>query len=502
MSDKSAARPGAQSDAPWWADFVSRTVFSPTFDQGRRIFTNRSLRLDKIRAIGFDFDHTLAHYNCEALDSLAMNLVIKRLVEHEGMPKDFVDDIPEPAFARKGLAVDIEEGNVCKIDRFGYVVTAYHGTERLSPKKKRKIYGDADHIPHVTHKGRFMQVDTAFAKPEVLIFAALARHVKDRDGHCRDLWNQIRSHTDMIHRDGSLKKYLMADPAAYLEPDLDTVPMLRQLRDEGKKVFLLTNSETEYTRAMVRTAFGLGPDTEDREWIELFDFVVCEARKPTFFRRVDDAPTFSEVEGHDDIVAGGHISELEERLGVSGLEVLYVGDHIYGDLITSKQSSNWRTMLVIPEIEEELAVHAGLPGSAMQMKQADERRLAAEQEVHYWEHLTASLARGLEEHGVEPEHEELIRHFRRDCADHRDRAAATLQAFISQRERLRSKLSEAMSPYWGSLFRAGAELTHFGKQLEDFACTYTSRATNIGLYPPDTYFRSHMDHLPHELQSM
>ncbi len=75
---------------PWWADLVSRAVFSPAFDQRRAIFTNRSLRFDKIKAVGFDFDHTLGLYNCEALDELAMRLVIDRLAEHEGMPPGLI----------------------------------------------------------------------------------------------------------------------------------------------------------------------------------------------------------------------------------------------------------------------------------------------------------------------------------------------------------------------------------------------------------------------------
>lgn len=38
----------------------------------------------------------------------------------------------------------------------------------------------------------------------------------------------------------------------------------------------------------------------------------------------------------------------------SGSEVLYVGDHIYGDVLRSKKDLGWRTMLVVPELETEL----------------------------------------------------------------------------------------------------------------------------------------------------
>ena len=46
------------------------------------------------------------------------------------------------------------------------------------------------------------------------------------------------------------------------------------------------------------------------------------------------------------------------------LQVLYVGDHIYGDILRSKKTLGWRTMLVVPELETELEIQvsrAALP---------------------------------------------------------------------------------------------------------------------------------------------
>ena len=41
---------------------------------------------------------------------------------------------------------------------------------------------------------------------------------------------------------------------------------------------------------------------------------------------------------------------------VCALQVLYVGDHIYGDILRSKKTLGWRTMLVVPELETELDI--------------------------------------------------------------------------------------------------------------------------------------------------
>jgi len=43
-------------------------------------------------------------------------------------------------------------------------------------------------------------------------------------------------------------------------------------------------------------------------------------------------------------------------IGSRGKDVLYVGDHIFGDIIKSKKERAWRTFLVIPELMQELVI--------------------------------------------------------------------------------------------------------------------------------------------------
>jgi len=479
---------------PWWYDLVTTAIRSPVVDNQHAIFTNRTLRFEKIQGVGFDFDHTLAVYRTEALDGLALRLVKDRLIEVEGMDPSWFEEIPDLGFARKGLIVDIELGNVLKSDRYGHVLHAYHGPQKLTVREKRATYGDSDVIPHVTEGKRFLQMDSAFAKPETCLFIGLVPYFTE--GRYRALWKKIRKHTDIIHRDGSLKSVITARPQDFLEVDLNTEQLLRWLRSIGKKVFLLTNSEWEYTRTMMNPTLGRPLGEEDLSWLELFDLVVVEARKPGYFRRTQPPPV-GEVGPEDRVIRGGSILDLEERLGIRGPQVLYVGDHIYADLISSKRNTYWRTMLVVPELEEELAVQSMLPGMVQQLKETDERRTATEREVMHWKTIEAALDR-FEDDG----NGELLARLRSECRDSRKQAMQALNLFIRQRERLRSRISQATNAQWGSLFRAGNELTYYGRQLEDFACTYTSRATNLCFYPPNHYFRSAMDYLPHELESI
>ncbi len=49
-----------------------------------------------------------------------------------------------------------------------------------------------------------------------------------------------------------------------------------------------------------------------------------------------------------------------QDLNVNGDDVLYIGDHIYGDIVRLKKHCNWRTALVVEELGNELR-HKFLP---------------------------------------------------------------------------------------------------------------------------------------------
>ena len=56
------------------------------------------------------------------------------------------------------------------------------------------------------------------------------------------------------------------------------------------------------------------------------------------------------------VFSGGSCDVLTELMGAKGKDVLYVGDHIYGDILKSKKLRGWRTFLVVPELTQELVV--------------------------------------------------------------------------------------------------------------------------------------------------
>ena len=52
--------------------------------------------------------------------------------------------------------------------------------------------------------------------------------------------------------------------------------------------------------------------------------------------------------------------------------------------------------------------------------------------------------------------------------------------------------------FWGLTFKEGNENSRFGEQVEDYACIYTSRVSNLLFYSPMQYFRSTRALMPHE----
>src|SRR6202008_3650166 len=51
---------------------------------------------------------------------------------------------------------------------------------------------------------------------------------------------------------------------------------------------------------------------------------------------------------------GGSAHQVESHLGLSGDEILYVGDHMFGDVHVTKNVLRWRTSLILRELEAEL----------------------------------------------------------------------------------------------------------------------------------------------------
>ncbi len=461
--------------------------------QSRRIFTNRTLRMEKIRHVGFDLDWTLADYHHDTMSLLAFELTLERLVERHGYPKGILRADFRTAFCRRGLILDTEAGTVLKMNRHRYVGRAYHGRRFLDPEERSRLYRREPLNPN---SKRFHFVDTLFELPEVNIFSELSELKRNRALDLPpygQLFKDIRTAIDSIHADGTLKHRILGDLDRYLPIDPELSLALERLATSGRRLLLITNSEWYYTQGLC--AQLLGP-----AWRELFDLVVVEARKPAFFRR---AQAFEELDdegrpqgevtvpGWGGLYRGGSREGLMQLLGGHGEQVLYVGDHIYGDVVSSKLSSTWRTALVVSELEHELEVRQDLVS-----QQTHARVLRAE---------LGEFGRRMDEL------DDVLKVYRELVQSHRSPgrslgATETLYADLRQEhkamrhhlQRLQLRISKAINPYWGSLFKQGGNKSLFGSQIDDFACVYTSRVSNFCFYGSNYYFRVLFDPMMHE----
>ena len=73
-----------------------------------------------------------------------------------------------------------------------------------------------------------------------------------------------------------------------------------------------------------------------------------------------------------------------------------------------------------------------------------------------------------------------------------------LHRALEQAWKLNQRIEDSYNAYWGMLLKARGEQSIFGSQVEDYACVYTSRVTNFGLYSSFQYFRSRRDRMSHE----
>lgn len=139
-----------------------------------------------------------------------------------------------------------------------------------------------------------------------------------------------------------MHKAITTDVAKYLLQDYGVRDFLIHLHATGKKIFLITNSGFSFIDAGLKYIVG-------SDWKNLFDVIVCQARKPKFFyqnnrpfRKVNfttDSHSWDRVINlhKGEAYIEGNLSYFLNMTGWKGSQVLYFGDHVYSDLAVGKQ---------------------------------------------------------------------------------------------------------------------------------------------------------------------
>lgn len=475
-------------------------VFPPPSERTRQIFCNRTLNLRAIKAIGYDMDYTLIHYHVDVWEKRAYEHVRERLAEKGWPVGGLVFDSRQVS---RALIIDKELGNIVKADRFGYVKAAAHGTRMLEFPDLRERYG---RIVVDLRDGRWEFLNTLFSISVGCLYGQCVELLDEGRlppgiGYA-DLFRELQRALDLTHVEGKLKAEIIADPTAFVDVDPELPAALLDQRDAGKKLVLITNSEWQYTDAMMRWVFeqqlGL------KSWRALWDMVFVQARKPDFF--LQSAPAYeiinedgdlrpmapgqSPVVGEGRLYYGGNAALVERALGLGGQDILYVGDHIFADVHASKRTVRWRTALVLREIEEDVR-------AALEQRDQETRLSTLMRDKTALEERLALLRLDLQRRKAG--RAQLVQGPRDEVEAEVDRLRAELARVDQLAGPLAEEAATVPHPLWGAIMRAGIDKSHIARQIERYADIYLSRVSNFGLATPSAYFRSPKSSLPHDV---
>src|SRR5690606_24971362 len=148
-------------------------------------------------------------------------------------------------------------------------------------------------------------------------------------------------------------------------------------------------------------------------------------------------------------------------------DILYIGDHIYGDILRLKKDCNWRTGLIVDEIEAEIE-------SLKKAKPLDDdiNRLMAQKEP-----LERELLQVLTDHdeGKETSKDKVT-----EIQDKISVVDKKISELITEHQTF-------FNPYWGEMMRIGSEESYFASQVERFACIYMAHLNDLLTLSPRSY---------------
>ena len=356
-----------------------------------------------------------------------------------------------------------------------------HGTRLIDNKQLQELYQG-----RIIDLGEryFTAIDSSFSISHGVLFAYLVdlknKNPKDYPSY-EEMAEDVIEMIDLIHRDGSLKGYVTERMHQFFIQDKKTPLALEALKRSGKTLFIVTNSDYNYTQKLLD--YTITPFlTDHSHWRDLFDVVVTLAAKPKFFTarqrflKVDrQTGAVSNVGGDltSGIFKGGNSDDLQDYLNLASDEILYLGDHIYGDILALKKQCHWRTALIVEEIDREVE----------NLKKGKETLALLDRLI-----LT-----------------------KEKCENKIDRFASSQKgnkklAYLSKQieqvdEELHKTVTQyqaSFNPYWGEVMRANGEESRFAGQVAKYACIYMAKVSDLADVGPCKYFRPERRALPHD----
>jgi HAD superfamily 5'-nucleotidase-like hydrolase len=453
----------------------------------QKVFVNRTLNLKKIKYIGLDMDHTLVRYNSQAFEGLSYSTIVEKLILKRNYPATLKKLEFDYNFAIRGLVIDRKKGNLLKLNRYAAIRASYHGLKPLDFKTHQKLYRSTYIDLGVSD---YMAIDTFFSISLAVLYAQIV-DLKDSDTsnsypEYAQIADDILYALDEAHRDGSLKDEVKKNLDKYIIKDPKVVEGLEKFRKHGKKLFVLTNSDYHYTKLLMD--YAINPFLKDHKtWSDLFELVITFAHKPKFFYEKHSFLKVNPTDGSmsnmnhnltQGIYQGGNAFQFTDELNLEGDEILYIGDHIYGDILRLKKDCNWRTAMVLEELEHEVISN----------EKAEPLVSEIEKLMEFKEPLEDKLTELMT---VKSEHRTVSE---QDI----NQLQEQISGVDSQISQLIKKQQSMYNSQWGQLMRSGNEESYLAYQVERYACVYMSKLSDLLSLSPRTYFRAPRRPLSHE----
>ncbi|KAG8367652.1 hypothetical protein BUALT_Bualt16G0095200 [Buddleja alternifolia] len=442
------------------------------------IYVNKNLRLDNVQVYGFDYDYTLAHYSAN-LQSLIYDLAKEYLVNELRYPDSCMEFKYDNSFPIRGLYYDKLKGCLMKLDFFGSIEPdgCYFGRQKLTRSEINDFYGTR-HMGRDQARGLVGLMDF-FCFSEACLIADIVQHFVDAklEFDSSYVYEDVNRAIQHVHLSGLVHRGILSDPKKYLVKNGQLLRFLRMLRENGKKLFLLTNSPYYFVDGGMNFMLEDSLGSQD-SWRELFDVVIAKANKPEFytsehpFRCYDvekDTLAFSKVDAFlpNKIYYRGCLKTFLEITKWNGPEVIYFGDHLFSDL-RGPSKAGWHTAAIIHELENEIQTQNE---DCYRIEQA---KLHLIQEILGKLHATVANTEESEEY------------------------MSLLWELNEERQKARNTMRGMFNRSFGATFLTDTgQESAFAYHIHQYADVYTSKPENFLFYPPEAWL-----HVPYDIKIM
>ncbi len=450
------------------------------------IFCNRTLNLKKISHIGLDMDHTLVRYHVDRFEQLAYDSMKEKLIRNFNYPEEIKKLKFDFNKAIRGLVIDKNHGNLLKVSRFGSVREAYHGLKRMNFKQQKEIFG-ARYID--LRSDTYDIIDTTFSISHACLYAQLVdfknHNTKLELPDFADIAEHLHKALDLSHRDGSIKNHVIKDPEKYVKRSEGVVRGLEKFKKYDKTIFVATNSDYQYTNHILQ--YAIDPYIDGHPWQDFFDYTFTLTMKPRFFYSSLPLLKVDTVDGsmknwdkkiEKGVYQGGSAQLLTDSWDILSDNLLYIGDHIYGDILRLKKDCGWRTGLILEELGEEVKQNKAAEALTHQIKEFMVKKVQLEEE------LNDLVAQRLERNNPSKEKEEEVH-----------------KKILELDEKLIpiiKKRAEVYNSDWGPIMRVGVEESYLAHQVEGYSDIYMAKLEDFLEASPRHYFRSFIRNSAHD----